>query len=312
MSSPRTAAAAGPHAGLEVLKLIACFGIVVFHLGLPGSTVGYAGLPVFMLVTTALLVPAAAERPWRPFVAAKLRRLLWPWLAWSLLYALLQGQLALMQGRSFWSWPEPSMLLVGTYPHLWYLPFAALVTLGVGGCVHQAGRLATSPRQVAAWSLVAAALIPVCSHWLQQGPGAPFSQWLFVTPAIAFGIACSGVPRGERAADGSLGIAVAAAWLGASTDHWLGGRDLPVPYAVAVPAVALAWRLPWVAGPGLLRWTQASFGVYLLHHAVLLGLAWTALQLAAAPPAGLVLAIVFGGSLLLTVALRATRLRPLL
>src|SRR5262245_30209506 len=127
-----------PLASLEWLKLVAAYGIVMFHCGAPGARAGYGGLPVFMILTTALAARSARGRDWRQFRAGRLRRLLVPWVGLSLLYALLRCYLAKNGGQPLFSWLEWNMLLAGTYSHLWYLPFAAVVALAVGWCASRA------------------------------------------------------------------------------------------------------------------------------------------------------------------------------
>jgi hypothetical protein len=302
----------GPHAGLEWLKLLASLGITAFHLHAPGERLGYAGLPVFVLLTAALAVPASGVVSWRALAQERSRRLLLPWLFWCGFYAAIQCCLARFSGLPLWSWLQPSMLLVGTYSHLWYLPFAMLLSLGIGALANLAGPLAARPMQRACWLALGAAAIPIASRALLEAMPPPFAPWTFSLPAACFGIAIAEVPRGDRRAYRALLAIAGTALLGCAVSARCGWHELVVPYAVGVPAVALVWAMPWRAGPRTLRWTRTSFGIYLLHHAMLLLTAWICVAARLQPSPGVVLASVFCGELIATRLLRATPLAAVL
>ena len=59
-------------AGISWLRLLAAFGIVTFHLHLPGEHIGYAGLPVFTMLMAAMAV-RSARGAFRPTCRANAR-----------------------------------------------------------------------------------------------------------------------------------------------------------------------------------------------------------------------------------------------
>ena len=55
------------NATLDIARLVAAFGIVLFHSGAAGSLIGYAALPFFLQVLIVLGLPAAARQPFGDF-----------------------------------------------------------------------------------------------------------------------------------------------------------------------------------------------------------------------------------------------------
>lgn len=292
-----------PFAAPEILKLIASFGIVVFHQHASGERIGYAGLPVFTLLTAAFAARSARDRDWASYRRGRLQRLLLPWLAWSLFYVVVQCALATYAGAPTWSWFHPSMLAMGTYPHLWYLPFAAVTTLLVG----RFGGHGTTR----SWLLGGAIAIPAASWLMTCEPPLPMPQWAFVLPAAVLGTGLARVPLGTGF-DRALVACIGAGALGCALT-WLTVHDAQLlQYGIAVPVTALAWALPiraprWLAAAG-----AATFGVYVFHPFVGMLLALLAIHGGVVFTEATLLATTFAGSLLITLLLRRTPLRRLL
>ena len=291
------AAATRAFAGIEWLRFAACFGIVAFHQDGPSQQVGHAGLPAFAMLTTALSARAARNRAWATFRTERLRRLLLPWLYWSAFYAVVQCVLATLEQRPLWARFEPEMLVVGTYPHLWFLPFAAVAALFAGRCAAQL--------RAGHWLVLGAAAIPFAGWLLTLALPFAVRNWVFVLPAALLGIALAATPPGTGASNGAFRVALAGA--AGSAAAWLVGRDgLSIEYTIATPAVALAWALPLRAGRTTTRLGGATLGIYVLHPFVAMLAALLAIE-AGVPftPLSLLLAV-FAGSLLITLALRAS------
>ncbi len=304
MSGTGEAAARAPAAGLEWLKLLACFGIIAFHQHAPGERLGYAGLPVFTMVTAAMAARSARGRDWSSYRAGRLRRLLLPWLVWSAFYGLVQCALANLAGQPTLSWFHPSMLLMGTYPHLWYLPFAAALALLVGRFGHR-GRTTL-------WLTAGALAIPTCSLAMRAAPPLPIPQWLFVLPAALLGVALGRVPLGELRQAAPLAPFVAAAAVGTGI-AWASGADsLALQYAIAVPLTAAAWCVPLRAGAITRRLGATSFGIYVLHPFANMLLALLAVSTGLPFSEWSLLASTCALALLLTLVLRLTPLRAAL
>lgn len=100
---------------VDYCRLIAAIGIVWFYTDGPGYMIAYAALPFFLVL---LALPSRAGIPERA------RRLLLPFVVWSAIYGAQRVSDALQQGADAFGWWKPSMLLIGTADHLWFLPFA--------------------------------------------------------------------------------------------------------------------------------------------------------------------------------------------
>jgi hypothetical protein len=111
--------AMGTRNGLvDYCRLIAAFGILWFHTETTGYRVGYIAVPFFLVLLSL---------PSRSGLADRARRLLWPFLVWSVIYALARIAPALHSGDDLFGWWRPSMIFTGTSTHLWFLPFAFMV-----------------------------------------------------------------------------------------------------------------------------------------------------------------------------------------
>jgi fucose 4-O-acetylase-like acetyltransferase len=263
-----------PLLGLECLKLLASLGIVMFHQsgGLPPllPQIGYAGLPVFTMITAALAARSARATDWATFRRRRLRRLLLPWLWWSCCYAIARFGLAMVGGQSPWEWPHVSMLVIGTYPHLWYLPYAAVLTLVVGRWLAHFGSLWT-------WTALGVLMLPICNRLMDFELPMPLPQWLFVTPAALLGLALSHLPN-DASARRPLLLLVVAVLMVCGLDRWLLSSQLSLPYSIGITAVALVWSLPRRASARTSFVTSTSFGIYVLHMGVFLLLALLSLR----------------------------------
>ncbi len=292
-----------PSGGIEAAKLAGSVGIIAFHEQTTGASLGYAGLPLFAMLTAALAARSARGRDWPSFRRGRLRRLLLPWLVWSGFYAAVQCSLAAYAGAPAWSWLHPSALAMGGYPHLWYLPFAAVTTLAVGRCG------ARGP--AAAWLAAGALALPLAG-WLATLPlPQPAPQWLFVLPAAVLGTALARAPLGGGGG-GTVALAIAAG-AGGCALAWACGLLTPWPqYLLAVPMAAAAWALPLRAPRWLGAAGAATFGVYVFHPFVKMLLALLAVHGGVAFTEASLLAAIFAGALLLTLALRLTPARALL
>ncbi|WP_417806596.1 acyltransferase family protein [Thioclava sp.] len=105
---------------MDYIRLLAAFAIVWFHSNAPGHQLAYLGLPFFLVL---LGLPSRAS------LKVKARRLLRPFVVWSLIYSGAKMVQALLRHEPPLGWLEPWMLMTGTSLHLWFLPFAFVVSL---------------------------------------------------------------------------------------------------------------------------------------------------------------------------------------
>lgn len=198
----------GRNVALDYARLFAIFGIIVFHAHAPGASLGYTGLPFFLLLVTLFAIPTARRHSVAGFARARAWRLIVPWLIWSAIYGSLKTLDALLDERQIASEFEPWMLLTGPAEHLWFLPFAFVVGLALHALARSASRLVLMGTGLS---------IAVLGLWvLQGGPSEPpLAAWAFALPATGLGFFLSAEPRGWPV----VLMLVLAAWLAG----WTGG-----------------------------------------------------------------------------------------
>ena len=254
----------GRNGTFDHARLIAAFGIVVFHAGAPGAAIGYAGLPFFLILLVLLALPAAQCMSLRDFAGLRARRLLRPWLIWSAIYGGLKlAEVAITRqplGAEF----TPSMILTGPALHLWFLPFAFAASLWVYGLA-RLRQVLPVPVQVISAALLLAALGLLTLHQ-RGGLPVPLAQWVFAGPAVCLGSIFAVL--GTRAVRQAPAVALVVAGLvGAAL--MLSGAGGVVQIAVAGAVFALCTAYPRPATP-LSDWAAGTaMGVYLVHPLVL-------------------------------------------
>jgi len=296
---------------LEVLRVLAIFGIVWFHSeGVPGRQFGYAGLPVFIMLSISLTVLSARRHPFGEFARRRAERLLVPWLFWSGVY-LLPAVVRAWQRGIVGDLLSISTVVGGTWIHLWFLPFAFAASLLVypfHGKVH-----ALRPGQVLALAATAACLAIVGSSFaLAAGVGVwPVPQWVFSSPAVVLGFAL-GIGLAERKRSGQadpkaiLLITLFAVGTCAALAA-LGRRELTVPYSVGLVLLAAALFVDVPRSRVAQYVAPLTFGIYLIHPAV--GMVLRRLPGASSMPTFGLLFLVFCISAALVAVVRATTLK---
>lgn len=280
------------NATLDYARLAAAFGIVLFHAGAPGASVGYAALPFFLIVMLMLGGPAAARLPFGPYTAARTRRLLGPWLIWSGIYGLLKLADVLASGAPLSQEFAPWMLLTGPALHLWFLPFAFVACLAL----HPLARIGA-----AGWSgpgMALCVLAALVALWLNQGDRLPnpLAQWRFALPATCLGLGFA-LAGGRSGATVLMMAASGALCLAALVLGWTAGL---LQLALAVGLLGLCLALPRPASGLSDHAARCALGVYLAHPLVLAVL----LRTTPLPGSSLVLATAAAlGALGLTVAI---------
>ncbi len=152
---------------IDYVRFAAALGIVWFHSQAPGHRIAYAALPFFLVV---LAMPSSAS------LGTRARRLLLPFVTWSVIFAMLHTVLALKHADPPFGWFEPHMILTGTWIHLWFLPFAFLATILAPWFQHPLASLG------AAW--MAALLFAING----TPTLVPFGQWSFGIIPVLVGI----------------------------------------------------------------------------------------------------------------------------
>ncbi len=149
-------------------RFLAALGLVWFDTQAPGFRVAYTALPFYLVL---LAMPSNSG------VLVQAKRLLLPFLTWSLVFAMLHTALALKSQLPPFEWWRWTMILSGTWIHLWLLPFAFLAALVSPWLRHPLASLGAA--------LLVATLI-VLNGYPQT---VPFGQWVFGTIPVLVGIA---------------------------------------------------------------------------------------------------------------------------
>ena len=135
--------------------------------------------------------------------------------------------------------------------------------------------------------------------------------WIYVLPGALLGTGLARVPLGGGLRGGPFAFLTAGVC--GCLAAWLLGLDAAlIEYAVAVPATALAWALPWRAGRATLRLAAVTLGIYILHPFVAMLFVLLAISAGFQFTDATFLGSVFVGSMLSTMLLRATPARAVL
>ncbi len=233
------------NAMIEYLRGIGAVAIIYFHIGLPFGDVAVSALSMFVLLSAYFGFGAD--------IGKRARRLLVPWLVWSLVYLVLKLINVALSADTFAGTFHPYMLLTGPSIHLWFLPFIFLFSAWVS----------TLPRRFLPPALIGSGILAYLVFNATDLPW-PFTQWLSVWPA-----ACAGALMAAtgRAGTVCLGFAAIMGVLAFSPiDQYalqlcLAGVASWIGMVVFLPMTGLAAQLG-----------RYSLGIYLAHPMVIAGL----------------------------------------
>jgi len=223
------------------------------------SSAAHSGLLLFC----ALLVTFATAHPDRSNVA-RAKRMLIPWLVWSLIYGVGRTLERVRNGEPLFAWWEPHMLISGTMMHLWFLPFAL-------GCAVVAVEFARRGLLDRVRHIYVAIPLVVVFHFLgavgfSEIPASPpLTQYIFAVPALVLGLVLPPTGGGRPL----LPVVLAgAAVLGAAAAIPIdGGSYLSKSWMYCV-GISVVWWPTLRAGTVLLTLGRLSLTIYLAHIAV--------------------------------------------
>ncbi len=250
---------------IERLRVLAAIGIVWFHTGqLPGRSIGYAGLPIFILIFFMLIGMKGYEAT-GTFFNKKFRRLIIPWLIWSAIYLVYQIGKFLIKKESVL---EPYMLITGPALHLWYLPYAfglAMVSNQLQKTVSFDSRKFMLLSGIAVTFILCLVVSVLCNEYSFRPP---LSQWLYGLTACPAGWTIGRILSSNDSQKSKLLVFFFCLTLSAGCLilTFLGYDFLGVSYIVGFFLFGLAIVLPnWKKGDVLVRWAPLTFGIYLIH-----------------------------------------------
>jgi hypothetical protein len=149
-------------------RFLAALGLVWFHTQAPGNRFAYMALPFFLVF---LSMPSSSGP------AAQAKRLLLPFVTWSLVFAMVNMALSFKNQSPPFEWWTWNMILSGTWFHLWFLPFAFLAIVVAPWFRHPLA------------SLGAALLVALLTVLYGGIETPPFGQWAFGAVPVLVGIA---------------------------------------------------------------------------------------------------------------------------
>lgn len=251
-------------ANFDLVRIVAAFAIVWFHTpGAPFKDIAYAGLVCFLLMSGALLYGTVERRSFGHFTRRRATRLLMPWLFWSVLYL---GVFCVRVARGDAHLHEISwrMLLVGGRLHLWYLPFAFVLSLLIWWLSPTVRRFGILARIAAA---ILGASVLAIEPWLQDAStlGPPLPQWIYGMAALplafVLGPAVYGAKRETRHARTVAGVLV----LFVATLSVRLGTTALVSYGIATGGLLAAAMLPQIQSRSMALLSSLMLGVYAIH-----------------------------------------------
>lgn len=221
-------------------RFVAALGIVWFHSQAPGNRIAYVALPFFLVL---LSMPSSSS------LSMRARRLLVPFVTWSLIFAMLSTALSLKHGNPPFAWWDWTMLVSGTWIHLWFLPFAFLAAILSPWFQHP---LASMGAALLAALLLATKGTPEM---------VPFGQWSFGVIPVLVGIAF--FSWGWRLAVITLLGSCLILFLGRPSND-----NVTILVGTGLALVCLSHRLP--ASPVSDWCARMSVWIYLAHPLVII------------------------------------------
>jgi len=269
-------------ANIERLRILSAFGVASFHThGWFPRSIGVVGFIILLLSFCAFVVDKPEPYSITTMARRKARRLLKPWLFWSIIYGGLSLAKMILENVSFSEVFSPTMLLTGTRIHLWFLPFAFVAALLLV-VIHRRIVNVRDSFTITTTILIGALCVFGCSiiqsHLL---PPTPIAQWILGLPAIPIGFVIGRIKilqRRERRKKYFLFVILStlAACVGCVVFDRLGygiwlnySSKFAIRYFVSL--VIFCSALHWQGKLDAVSASMASlsYGIYLIHPLVL-------------------------------------------
>jgi len=258
---------------IEWLRFFAAFGIVWFHAeNASWKIVGYAGLPIFVIVFCALIVIHFQQSRFLDYAKKRSVRLLIPWIFWSIVFAAMKVGRCFLGGTHSLGTPTWNEFLVGGNIHLWFLPFAFMLSL----VLYWMCKLALSSNKTVNVIAASSFLVIISlytsgsfSKYIALSP--PFAQWSFAVSCLPLGFCLGYIYRtmidiSKYLAYGILYTMVVAVCLHI---HYLWDNTLLIPYGLGLLLTILALIIPLPYENSGRFLGSLTYGIYLIHPLVM-------------------------------------------
>ena len=164
---------------IELLRIVSAVGIVWFHSNnSTGREVAYGGLVFFVIISTYFATVSRSTNKFK----SRFKRLIIPYIIWSLLYAVLNfvgtGQICPHRQNLV------SCILGTPSTHLWYLPYM----FGVLFILDKIKSASSKSKMGTVSGILAIALILLAPLWRSQTYLSPFELYLHALPAVLYGV----------------------------------------------------------------------------------------------------------------------------
>lgn len=299
-------------ASIEWLRFIAAFGIVWFHAeNAPWRSLGYAGLPIFVLVFCALIVIHFKDSQFSDYATKRSIRLLIPWVFWSIVFAAMKVGRYFLTGTHSLGTPTWNEFLVGGNIHLWFLPFAFILSLVLYWMCKLAFKL-NKTIAVISISLIFMILSLYTTGYLSKyvALSPPFVQWSFAVSCLPLGFCLGYIYR--TMADNSkylaYGIVYGLVVVVCIYLHIIWDNTLLMPYGLGLLLTILALIIPFPYEQSGRFLGSLTYGIYLIHPLVMFAVS----RVPFLQTPLLTILATFLLSALIIYALRQTRLRGIL
>lgn len=260
----------GKIANIERLRILAAFGIVWFHtMNAPFRSVGYAGLPIFLLIFISLIVRYSDSHDFIGFVKRRASRLLLPWLFWSAIYGLCILGNNILTDKSVLNVFVTNNLLIGTSIHLWYLPYA----FGIALCLYFINKFISKISGlivVLITLFLSAVTLYISSIVMSYNLVVPLPQWLFGLASLPLGIAIGRCSYLTNTKTGIM-LLMMIVFITLIACLLLMRMDYPylvLPYGIGTTLVCIAYLWHGQYGRFTAGMASLTYGIYLIHPLV--------------------------------------------
>jgi len=240
---------------VELLRILAAFGIVWFHSGIDyGREFSYTGLVIFIILSSYFATITTKKY----FIRDRFSRLIAPYVIWAAVY----GVLKIISGKQVFNdeYSTIGNILVSPSLHLWYLPFI-FISLIILDFTYR--NLRKSKIRIPSIVMMLSVLFS-SSIWRDVNFGVPGNQYIHALPAIFIGVVLGVTSKEEF--NKKLKISIFLITVSFSL-ILLDVKGVSVQYSAAIilSLILLKEKSIISSNKYILIISKATFGIYLTH-----------------------------------------------